>query len=247
VERFLVACRYLTALPLPAGPEAGDLGRAAGWFPVVGLVLGLLLAAAALPVFGAAPAVVASVLIVALWAFLTGGLHLDGLADTADGLGAGFGREEALAIMRDARIGAYGVTAIALVLAAKLAALASLAPDLRWRGLILAPVLGRLGPLLLARVCPPARGEGAGHAFAQAVSRPAVAAGALVATAAAVALTGVWAAALLGLVAGLAVAFGSYLRWRLGGLTGDCLGALVEASEAGSLVALSVLGHLGRL
>jgi adenosylcobinamide-GDP ribazoletransferase len=245
VQRFLVAWRYLTALPVP-GSGSGDPGRAAGWFPVVGLVLGALLAAAALLAFAVAPSLVAAVLIVALWAFLTGALHLDGLADTADGLGGGFDRETALAIMRDARTGAYGATALVLVLAAKIAALASLHPDLRWRALILAPVLGRLGPLVLARVCPPARAEGAGHAFVRETPRWAVAGAGLVAALAAVALAGVWGVMLIALVGGMAVAFGGYLRWRLGGLTGDCLGALVELTEAASLVTLTVLEHLGR-
>jgi len=243
---LLVACRYLTLLPLPSSAEPGDLGRAAGWFPVVGLVLGGLLAAAGVA-GSVAPPPLAAVAVVAAWAVLTGGLHLDGLADAADGLGGGWSREESLTIMRDARIGAYGVTAIVLVLGAKTAALAGLPADLGWRGLVAAPVLGRLAPLLLARLCPPARGEGAGHAFALSVGAGALALGGLLAAAVTLGLLGPWGALPVAAVVVASAGFAWYLRRRLGGLTGDCLGALVEVSEALVLSAVAVLAHGGRV
>ena len=145
----LVAFRYLTVLPLPRSRVVGDLGRAAGWFPVVGLGLGVCLALASLAVDRVVPPGVGAMLLVALWVGLTGGLHLDGLADTCDGLGGGWSRERTLTIMRDARSGPYGVTAIVLLLGLKAAALASLPEGLAWRALVLAPVLARAGPLLL--------------------------------------------------------------------------------------------------
>jgi len=244
---LLVACRYLTTLPLPPAEGPEDLGRAAGWLPVVGVLMGVLLAAAMVVATALVPPLVAAVLVVALWAGLTGGLHLDGLADTLDGLGGGFSREEALSIMRDSGIGAYGVVGLVLVLVLKLSGLASLPADLQWRAVLVAPALGRLGPLLLARLCPPARPEGAGHAFALSVGASALIAGGGVATVAAVGCWGPWGALLLALAAAEAAAFAAYLRHRLGGLTGDCLGALVEASEAGTLTVLAGLAYLGRL
>lgn len=247
VGGLLVACRYLTAVPMPAAAAGGDLGRAAAWFPVVGLALGALLAGAALAAAALVPAPVGAVVVVGAWAALTGGLHLDGLADTADGLGGGFGREAALAIMRDARIGAYGVTAVVLVVALKLAALASLSPPLAGRGLLAVSALARLGPVLLARLVPPARAEGAGRAFAGSVTARALALGSLVAGAAAVGSLGPWGLLLLGLTGAGAAGFGAYLRRRLGGHTGDCLGALVEATEAGLLAVLAALEYRGAL
>ncbi len=232
-------------MPLPAGAAAGDLGRAAAWFPVVGLALGAVLAGLTLGAAALVPPLVGAVLVVAAWAGLTGGLHLDGLADAADGLGGGFGREAALAIMRDARTGAYGVTAVVLVVGLKLAALASLSPALAARGLLAVPALARLGPLLLAWFVPPARQEGAGRAFAGSVSLRGVALGGLVAGAATLASLGPWGLLLLALTGAGAAGFGAYLRWRLGGHTGDCLGALVEATEAGLLAALAGLQHRG--
>jgi adenosylcobinamide-GDP ribazoletransferase len=244
---LLVAGGFLTRLPIPAGPDAGDLGRAAGWFPVVGVVLGALLAAGHAAAGWLAPPLLAAVLVVALWAFLTGGLHLDGLADAADGLGGGWSRDETLAIMRDARTGAYGVVAIALVLALKMGALAGLAPALGWRALLVAPVLARAAPVGLARLCPPARAEGAGHAFAMTVAPGAIVAAALVPAGLAVSLFGAPGLAPVAVTALATLGFAGYLRRRLGGLTGDCLGALVEASEALTLIALAALAHRGLL
>jgi adenosylcobinamide-GDP ribazoletransferase len=243
VRDLLVACRYLTVLPLPPSRTAGDLGRAAGWFPLVGAILGGLLAVWDLALGRLVPPLLGAVAVVGLWALLTGGLHLDGLADSADGLGASFDRDEALAIMRDPRIGAYGVTAIALVLGLKVAALAGLRPDLSWRAVGVAAVLGRLGPLLLARLCPPARSEGAGHAFALGVGGGGVALGSLIALAVALGLLGPWGAVPVAATVAAAAAFAAYLSWRLGGFTGDCLGAQVELTEALCLVAVAALAH----
>jgi adenosylcobinamide-GDP ribazoletransferase len=191
----LVAFRYLTVLPLPQSRAAGDVGRAAGWFPVVGLALGVCLALASLAVDRVMPPGVGAMLLVALWAGLTGGLHLDGLADSCDGLGGGWSRERTLSIMRDARSGPYGVTAIVLVLGLKAAVLASLPEGLAWRALVLAP-------------------------------------GGLVATLVSIATLGVWGALALAVAGGMAWAWAAYLRRRLGGFTGDTLGALVEGTEA---------------
>jgi adenosylcobinamide-GDP ribazoletransferase len=231
----VVALRYLTVLPLPRSRIAGDLGRAAGWFPAVGLGLGGCLALASLAVDRVVPPGVGAMLLVAIWAVLTGGLHLDGLADTCDGLGGGWSRERALSIMRDANIGAYGVTAVVLVLGLKAATLASLPEGLAWRALVLAPVLGRAGPLLLVRLCPPARPEGAGHALAAGAGWPSLLGGGLVAVLASVATLGVWSALALGGSGLLAWGLALHLRRRLGGFTGDTLGALVEMTEAGVL------------
>lgn len=240
----LVAFRYLTALPVPSTGAAGDLGRSGAWFPVVGLVVGGLLALASLAFDLVLPPAAASALLVALWALLTGGLHLDGLADTADGLGAAWTRERALAAMRDARSGPYGVTAIVLVLGLKLAVLTGLSQGLAWRGLVTATVLGRSAPLLLARLCPPARPEGAGHAFAAGLDLPRLLAAWLVALIVAVGALGTWGGLAAGVAAAGAWVFAAYLRRRLGGFTGDCLGALVEGTEAMTLTLIASLDFL---
>jgi len=237
----LVAFRYLTVLPLPRSRTPGDLGRAAGWFPVVGLALGGILALASLALDRLVPPAVSGMLLVVLWAGLTGGLHLDGLADTADGLGGGWSRERALAIMRDGRSGPYGVTAIVLVLGLKTAALASLPDGLVSRTLVASAVLGRTGPLLLVGLCPPARPEGAGHSFVAGARVPGLLVGGLVTVAVCWIALGPWGLVPLA-AAGLATcALAAVVRRRLGGFTGDTLGALVEGIEAGVLtVAVSL-------
>jgi adenosylcobinamide-GDP ribazoletransferase len=240
----LVALRYLTAVPLPAAPQAGDLGRAAAWFPVVGLLVGGVLALLSGAADRVAPPAVAAALVLIAWVVITGGLHLDGLADACDGLGGGWTRERALLIMRDPRSGPYGVTGVVLVLGLKAATLASLPDGLVWRALLAATVLGRAAPLLLVRLCPPARPDGAGRAFAAGLRWPGLLGGGLVAAATALAALGPWGAGALALAGGGSWAFAAHLRRRLGGFTGDCLGALVEVTEAGVLtlaVALDVL------
>jgi adenosylcobinamide-GDP ribazoletransferase len=235
LEDVLVAFRYLTVLPLPRRRAPGDLGRAAPWFPVVGLGLGASIALASLAADRVVPPGVGAMLLVALWAGLTGALHLDGLADASDGLGGGWSRERALSIMRDARSGPFGVTAIALVLGLKAATVATLPEGLAWRALVLAPVLGRAGPLLLVRLCPAARTEGAGHAMAAGARGSGLLTGGLVAVVVSFALLGAWGALLLVVTALLAWGWAAYLRRRIGGFTGDTLGALVEVTEAVSL------------
>jgi adenosylcobinamide-GDP ribazoletransferase len=146
--------------------------------------------------------------------------------------------------MRIGGIGAYGAAGIVLVLALKIAVVGNLPQDLLWRALVLAPALGRAAPVLLARLCRPARTEGAGHAFARSVGPLALTMAAVMGVAASIGLLGAWGLVPL-LAVGLATAlFGLYLRRRLGGLTGDCLGALVELSEALVLTVLAAFDYL---
>lgn len=242
---FLTACQFLTILPVPSKAGPADLGPAAAYFPAVGVLLGLILLGGDLLLGPVLPSGVAVPVLLAGWVLLTGGLHLDGLADSLDGLGGGWSRKESLAIMREGPVGAYGAAGIALLLLVKAAALAALPPDLRWRALIVAPALGRLAPVLLARLCPPARDEGQGQVFALTVSTAGVAG----ATAFAVALTLLvlwpWGGALLGWTFASAWLIGRSLTRRLGGVTGDLLGGAVEVTEGLILLLVVALGQLG--
>jgi adenosylcobinamide-GDP ribazoletransferase len=238
---ILVAVQYLTVLPVPRRGTPGDLGRAAPWFPVVGLVLGALLALAAAGADLVLAPAVAGALLVALWVALTGALHLDGLADACDGLGGAFGRDRALAIMRDPRTGPYGVAGVVLVLLVKAAVLASLSERALWRALLVALTLGRLAPVLLARLLPPARPDGAGRAFADGVSWGRAGIAAAIAAIASLSVLGAWGALPLGAALACVLGAGAYLRRRLGGTTGDCLGAMVEVTEALVLVLVASL------
>ena len=243
---LVAALEFLTVCPVPGrsarAPE--DLGRGGWAFPVVGLALGVALVVLdrGLPRLFPEPAVTA--LLVAAWVGVSGGLHLDGLADALDGLGGGWGREQSLGVMRDARIGSYGVIGIVLALMVLASAL-FLLHQTRTVGLLLAPALGRLAPVLLARLCPPARPDGLGFTFARALSRRGCAAAVGIGVATSLALIGWWGVVLVGWVCAVAVLWAWYLARKLGGMTGDLLGASVAGTEAFVLLFLVALEHRG--
>lgn len=236
-QALLAALRLLTRLPVPApgGLEAGrQLAASPLFYPLVGGLIGLGLLALSLALQGA-PAGLAAALLLVGWVWITGGLHLDGLADTTDAWVGGLGsRERTLTIMKDPAIGAMGALALILVLLVKWAALGSLVDQ----GLVLAlvPALARAQLLVILLTTPYARREGMAAGLAEQLPRvPAM----LV-----VGVTwgvGVFA---LGLTAGV-LALGAgvvFLLWRrammarLQGFTGDTAGALVELTEMVLLV-----------
>ncbi len=238
---LLVAARYLTIVPLPGAAHAPieSLGRSAAWFPIVGLALGLVLVAVDRLTGWLFSPLLAALLTVTAWKLLTGGVHLDGLADCLDGL-TGRDAEQRLAIMRDSRIGAFGTIGLILFLMLEIVALAELLPPTRGSALFAAPVIARATPAVLAALFRPARADGQGAAFHAGVRPSAVALGLVAALAAAVfALGGFGVAAVAaGLLAAVAVA--AVIAPRLDGITGDVLGAAVEVSEVAVLLAVSV-------
>jgi adenosylcobinamide-GDP ribazoletransferase len=242
VSGFLAAARYLTIVPLPGPRAAEPIGRAVAWFPAVGVLLGVMLAALDRVAVAVAPSLPAAVLTVAAWKVLTGGLHLDGLADCLDGL-AGRDPAHRLAIMRDSRLGTFGGAGLSLALVLAIAALAETPAALRRATLVAAPAIGRAAPPLLGVLFPPARVEGHGAAFIAGLGRGGVALGLGFALAAAVALLG-WPGALaFGLAMLAVVALGRFMAGRLGGITGDVLGAAVEVAE---LIALLTVAAAAR-
>jgi adenosylcobinamide-GDP ribazoletransferase len=233
----IAAFAFLTRLPVASGPllEA-DLGRSVAFFPLVGLVLGLVLAGVAALLGGALPGPVLAVVLIAVLAGLTGGLHVDGLADTFDALGGGRGdRQRMLDLMRDSRIGAHGAAALVLVLLLKVFALAALLQRRELAAVLLFPAMGRWAVAPSIVLHPYARSEGLGRAF-NGAARPREVAIATAILAAAVLVLGPWLAMpALGALAAAAL-FALWLRRRLGGLTGDVYGATIELAEATALV-----------
>ncbi len=253
VESF----RFLSALPLPRGQgDERSVAGAVAWFPLVGAVLGALFVLVDWLCGRAFPRVshfVSATVILAVYALFTGGLHHDGLMDTADALwgGAGRTRERRLAIMKDSRTGALGVTAIALVLLLELAAIYSLPVStsggghFRWAALFIFPVLGRWAMSYLCIRFPYARPEGTGATMVGGSRRLHL----LIAT---VPAGGALAAAflwltwlpllipLLALGAWLAAELiGGWAARRLGGVTGDIIGAAGILTEAALLLLLA--------
>jgi adenosylcobinamide-GDP ribazoletransferase len=233
VSALAAAVAFLTRLP--AGRRRYDVGAGVALFPLVGAVLGAAVGGTAYGLARILPALVAAGIAIALGAVLTGALHLDGLADTADALGAR-SRDAALAIMRDHATGAYGVAALALDLLVKAAALAALAGRSRVvLEALAAGALSRTVPAVLALALTPARAGGAGAAFR--VAPGAVAAAVVVGAALAVPAD----ALLIPVAAAVALAVGLWLRRWLGGHTGDALGAATELAETAVLVAAAGL------
>jgi adenosylcobinamide-GDP ribazoletransferase len=237
LRSFGCALGFLTRLPVPAHAlRDEEVARSAGFFAGVGLLLGALLGSVAWLLAPLGPRLSAAG-VLAAWAFLTGALHLDGLADTVDGLSGGRGeRARTLEIMRDSRIGAHGATALVLALALKWACLEALFEEGQ-RTWWLVPVVARFLCTLLLASFSYARESGLGSAFARRVGGLEVALGALV-----VAPAVVWAGldfavgALVGTACGMALAL--RVNRRLGGLTGDVHGAAIEVAEIGCLLAL---------
>jgi len=234
-----IAIAFLTRLPVPTPSFDDKAAQAASvaWYPLVGALIGALLCVLAW-VLRDAPTLLSAALIVTAWVVLTGALHLDGLADSADAWVGGLGdRERTLEIMKDPRSGPAGVVALMLVLLLKFAALASLGAS-SYAPLLLAPVLARAGLTALFMAMPYARQEGLGSALTQAPRRSCS-----------------WS---LGLAVTVSLSFGqrgalavaaAALVWfvwrracmkRLGGFTGDTAGALAEMVEAVVLVAVAI-------
>jgi adenosylcobinamide-GDP ribazoletransferase len=234
---LVAAFAFLTRLPVSSAPllEA-DLGRSVAYFPVVGLVLGLVLTGLAALLGGVVAPAALAVVLVALLAGMTGGLHVDGLADTFDALGGGRGdRQRMLDLMRDSRIGAHGAAALVLVLLLKVFALVALLQRRDLAAVLLFPAMGRWAVTPSIVLHPYARDEGLGRAFSGAAGGREVAIATAVMAAAIVALGLRLAVPALGALAAAAV-IAVWLRRRLGGLTGDVYGATIELAEATALV-----------
>jgi adenosylcobinamide-GDP ribazoletransferase len=244
VSGLLVAARYLTVVPVPGpargGPDA--VGRAAAWFPVVGLALGAGLVLVDRATAWFFPSLLASLLVVTAWKLATGGLHLDGLADCLDGL-VGHDAAHRLAIMHDSRIGAFGAVGLILFLFLEVEALAEIGGAERWRALLVAPVVGRSTAPLLARLYRPARADGHGAAFHGAVRWSGVVAALGLTMAAAAGALGVLGVATVAVAVVAASALGGFLTRRLGGITGDVLGAAVEVAELAVLLTVAAWVH----
>ncbi|NEV63116.1 adenosylcobinamide-GDP ribazoletransferase [Thiorhodococcus minor] len=228
-----IAGRFLSRLPFPDPGEATaeDIGRSVPWYPLIGLIMGLLAALTAAGT-GALGPELAATLTLMVWVWSSGALHLDGLADSADAWIGGLGsRERTLEIMKDPRSGPAAVTLIGLVLIAKWSGLKVLIEaDAPWL-LLWLPMLARVQLLLVLRSIPYAREQGMAAAQSRQLPRRATWIAMLLASGACVLATG-WTGLVLltATLAGFALARRSMMQ-RLGGFTGDTAGALVELTE----------------
>ncbi len=240
IDGLLAAIGFLTRIPVPARvfTRAGAQARSLCWYPLVGVLLGGVVCGLAWCMREVAPLLGAALLLSA-WVWLTGALHLDGLADTTDAWVGGMGeRTRTLAIMKDPTSGPMAVTAIVLILLLKCTALAALlptAPGEVW----LAPLLARTALVAAFLTTPYVRAGGLGSGLVGS-SRAGLLLSLLLGLACAFAvgrLRGMLACAVAGVVL---VMWRRACLQRLGGMTGDTCGALVEISETAVLVALAL-------
>jgi len=240
LRRFLIAVQFLTIIPVPYRFRATDedLGRSMACFPLVGLLLGGILHGLSQAIVLIFPERIADLGCVVALVLLTGGLHLDGLADTTDAFFSRDGRQRMLEIMRESEIGPMGAAAIVFALLLKLELLSGLSHQIKRTTLILMPVVARWSVVFQAAMLPYARAsQGLGAAFTRyAGSREAFLSTlfTLLIVLGLRQLRGLWSMAFALLVSLL---FAQYTRQKTGGATGDTMGAGIEIAEIAALAA----------
>ncbi len=248
--RFFAALSFLTTLQLPLRrpPTAREIGGSLGYFPLVGFLIGVALAWLSLALSQVVATPVADALVLAALVVITGALHLDGFADTCDGLGGHRSVEERRQGMRDSRVGAFGVIGVVLLLLTKYVTLNSIPRNLMTATLLVMPLAGRWAMAYAVVAFPYARPSGMGKAFKQHRGRWSLVAATAVALA--VVTGAAWLAnvrsfylagpILLAFVWLITTAGARFLSKRFHGLTGDSYGFLNETTELGVLLLFSL-------
>lgn len=244
---FFTACQFLTIIPLPfrLNYQDGDLGRSMRWFPLVGLAIGALLAGLHYCLLLIFPESIVAVILVAVLAAVTGGLHLDGLADVFDGFGARGNRERFLAVMKDSSTGAIGAVALFLGLILKFQALLHLPAGVKYGAIVIFPAAARFSQLLLTVGSRRARTDGLGAAFIATAGGVEMLIAAATLLAAAFLLLGITGIICCLVVALFACLSRSYFHRRLGGVTGDIIGCTSELAEI--LALLTIIASAGKI
>lgn len=252
---FLTAIRFLTAIPLPFknNDSAESMGRSTAFFPAVGLIIGMVLAGLNLLFRLILPPPLVNALLIVSLVLITGAMHLDGLADTCDGMAGNKSAEDRWKVMHDSRSGAFGITGIALVLLVKYASLNCIPGNLITMSLLMMPVLSRWAMTYAIIAFPYARPEGLGKPFNTGISRWRFVTATL--TALAVTVAAGWFAGLAYYwLAGPAIMLAVwviiwlvslYFKWKFSGLTGDTYGAINETAEVSTLILINILAFFG--
>jgi len=247
---FLTALRFLTIFRIPGGgtETAEDMGRSTVWFPVVGLIIGAILALMNWVFSFFLPAAATSSLTIVLLVLITGAMHLDGFADTCDGLAGNKPAEERWKVMHDSRTGAFGVTGLILLLLVKFALLNSIPQASVSLVLVVMPVISRWTMVYAIAMYPYARNEGLGKAFKDGVTRTRL----VIATSITLGLSiflAWWANldyyyivgfGIMVVIGLMVIAVSAYFKTKFAGLTGDTYGAINELAETGILLIASI-------
>lgn len=242
---FLAALKFLTIMPVRRRREVTpeELARSTGYFPLVGIIIGLILAGSYWLLSLVLPSNVVGGLLLVGVAVLSGGLHLDGFIDTFDGIGGHKSTEARWQVMRDSRAGSFGIVGVFFLLLIKYLSLSSVPDSLMIPTLILMPTVSRWAMVYAIFAHPYARPSGLGKVFKEGTDwrgfliATAIALGAAIPLfrwAGLVIMLGVWLTAL---------AMASYLKGKFAGLTGDTYGAVNEVAEVAVLMMVCLLAH----
>ncbi len=232
MKRFLIALQFLTVLPIKikSGVKRKDFGAALVYFPIAGALIGLSLALILL-VFGFLPHLVTAVLVLIGSIVITGGLHLDGFADTCDGFYGSRPKEKILEIMQDSRVGVMGAIGIASLLLLKFSLIASLPQNILCKALIMMVVFARWSCVLACYTSNYARKEGKAKYFVECAGKRELLIGGLFTTASFLLLLKFKGAILLILSLFPVFLFINYVKKKIGAMTGDTIGATSEVAE----------------
>ena len=234
------AIQFLTRIPIRLS-EPPELTRCVPWFPLTGGLIGLAVGGVAAGLAELVPMTVAAAVAVVTGVLITGAFHEDGLADTADAFGGGWTREERLRILSDPLHGSYGVAAMCSTIVVRILCVAALAPASAFAGLVAAHALGRSAAVGAMTTFPLATADGLGAGYAAGLSRQRAVVGVLSGAAIAALATGWWVAPLAAAAVVGAVAVGALAMRKIGGVTGDVLGAVEQATECLVLVVVTAL------
>ena len=243
---FLAALQFLTGIPVPLRGtlSPGQLGRATAYFPMVGLIIGGILAGLNWLLFYVLPAAVVNALLIVALVVITGAMHLDGLADTCDGIAGHKTVEERWRVMRDSRTGAFGVVGVVVLLLVKYVALNNIPGNLITAVLIFVPVASRWAMVYAIFAYPYARQEGLGTAYKNATRWPQFTMATIIMTAIAGALVMLFSYTGLLLIPGIVIVttlLAIYLKHKFAGLTGDTYGAINEIAEITALLLVTII------
>lgn len=236
MKRFLIALQFLTVLPIKIKSEIAkeDFSRSLLYFPVVGMLIGLVLSGVAL-LCGVLPNPVVAVLILIISIVITGGIHLDGFADTCDGFYGPRPKEKILEIMRDSRVGTMGVVGVVCLLLLKFTLIVSIPQNVLWKTLITMTVFARWSQILACCTSDYAREEGKARYFVEYASKTELLVGSIFTVVLFLLLMKFKGVILLVLSSFPVLLFINYVKKKLGGMTGDTIGAISEIAEVAVL------------
>lgn len=241
---LLAALQFLTRVPIRLRREP-SLSKSVAWFPIAGALIGASVGGAAAGLWFLVTPMLAAAMAMAVGLLITGAFHEDGLGDIADAFGGGWTVERRLEILKDSRHGTYGVAAMCTSILVRVVALGSLpGPAAMFAGAVVAHSLGRVAAVGLGGTMRLATHSGLGADYGRSTSKPRALFGTACGLAVAAVFTGWWAALLLGVVVVAAGATGLLARRKIGGISGDVLGAAEQVAECLVLVTLVALaGH----